>query len=620
MNEDRVTALYERLSRDDELQGESNSITNQKQMLEDYAARNGFSNIRHYTDDGYSGGDFDRPAWQRMIADMESGMIGTVITKDMSRIGRNYLEVGFYTEVRFREKGVRFIAVNNNVDSDDQGSSEFAPFLNIMNEWYLRDCSRKIRGSLKAKGNSGRHISVVPIYGYKKDPEDGSHWLVDEEAAAVVRRIYNMTVQGYSTGQIADILTEEKVERPSYYLEKHGLGTYHNRCDMSMPYNWRDCTVRLILKRPEYTGKTVNFRTYSESYRDKARRYNPQENYAVFDNTQEAIIPEETWDLVQTLLRTRRVTDKGEMPNPLTGLVYCADCGAKMINHRKKERPKLDRDGQPTGKMLPPVDYYACRTEINARVRRLSKCSTHFVRSEVLRTLIREAICHARDIALRDEEAFCDRIRTEQEKQDMAASAELQDRIDQGRKRCDELDNLIEKLYEANATGKISDHRFKQLLDKYEKEQTDLKEVVREAEGKLAAGRKHTEDAEYFIRLARKYTDLSELTPAILNEFVDKVLVHEPTRETGERVQEIEIFLRIFGKVEIPEPELSPEEQAEEEQLRLKRARSREKARRYRERRKMARQGSEDNANMPAPAGCTRQEEEGRERAAPITI
>jgi DNA invertase Pin-like site-specific DNA recombinase len=234
---EKITALYERLSRDDELQGDSNSIKNQKQMLEDYARQHQFENIQHYTDDGYSGGDFERPAWKRMMEDVEAGKIGVVIAKDMSRIGRNYLEVGYYTEIKFREKGVRFIAIGNSVDSAVQGSSEFVPFLNIVNEWYLRDCSRKIRASVTAKGNSGKHISSQVIYGYKKDPEDGNHWIIDEEAAAVVRRIFQLTIEGLGPYAIASRLAEDMVERPSYYMAKQGIGNYQNRCDTTKPYN-----------------------------------------------------------------------------------------------------------------------------------------------------------------------------------------------------------------------------------------------------------------------------------------------------------------------------------------------------------------------------------------------
>ena len=280
---EKITALYERLSRDDEMQGDSNSIKNQKQMLENYAKQHHFPNIQHYTDDGFSGGDFERPAWKRMMEDVEAGKIGVVIAKDMSRIGRNYLEVGYYTEVKFREKGVRFIAIGNSVDSAVQGSGEFVPFLNIVNEWYLRDCSRKIRASITAKGNAGKHVSSHVIYGYKKDPEDGSHWLVDEEAAAVVRRIFQLTIEGKGPYAIANQLAEEKVERPSYYMTKRGIGNYQNRCDTSRPFNWRGCTVASILSKPEYMGWTVNFRTYTDSYKDKKRKLNDPKNWVMFE-------------------------------------------------------------------------------------------------------------------------------------------------------------------------------------------------------------------------------------------------------------------------------------------------------------------------------------------------
>lgn len=449
MNEGKVTALYERLSRDDELQGDSNSIINQKAMLENYAKQNGFSNVRHYTDDGYSGGDFERPAWKQMMRDIDAGLIGVVIAKDMSRIGRDYLQVGFYTEIQFREKGIRFIAISNGVDSNDQTSSEFAPFLNIMNEWYLRDCSRKIRSTLKAKGNDGKHISSVSIYGYKKDPEDSSHWLIDEEAAEVVRRIFRLTVEGYSTHQIANMLAEEKVERPSYYLEKHGHGTYRNRCDMSDPYNWRDCTIRSILMKPEYIGKTVNFRTYSKSYKDKTRRRNDKDNWSITEDTQEPIIDEHTWNLVQQLTKTRRRIDNLGEANPLTGLLFCADCGAKMHNHRSVSHPVLDKEGNDTGRMSPSYDYYQCAGNENSRVRRKDSCSTHFVRSEAIREIVLEVIRYASASAIEDEENFRERIQEAHRLQMEESTAFIGEQLERDQKRFEELDLLIQNLYEA---------------------------------------------------------------------------------------------------------------------------------------------------------------------------
>lgn len=581
---EKITALYERLSRDDELQGDSNSIINQKKMLENYCRQNGFTNIRHYTDDGYSGSNFDRPAWKQLMEDVDAGLIGCLLAKDMSRIGRDYLQVGFYTEIQLPQKGVRFIAVSNGVDSSIEGSREFAPFLNIMNEWYLRDTSRKIRTTLREKGKSGRHISSVAIYGYKKDPEDASHWLIDEEAAAVVRRIYRLSIEGYGPRQIADILYQEKVERPSWYLEHHGLGTYRNRCDMSDPYNWRECTVASILSKPEYTGKTVNFRTYSNSYKDKARRVNDEENWAVFENTQDPIIDEETWNLVQKLRKTRRRSDNGT-PNPLTGLVFCADCGARMINHRSKSHMKIDRQGNEAG-MTYDYDYYSCSGHRNGKEERVDRCSMHFIRSEVIRDLVLEVIRYASQSAIEDEEAFRQRIMDAHNARMNDEIADLSRKLEADQKRFDELDRLIEHLYEANVGGKISDRRFRMLSEKYEKEQTELEPVIAEEEAQLLAIETSEKEADHFIDLAKRYTDFSELTTPMLNEFVDRILVHEAEKVNGERQQAIEIYLKFIGRIDIPEPELSEEERKEQERLRKQRARGREKARRYRERQK----------------------------------
>ena len=317
---EKITALYERLSRDDDLMGESNSILNQKAYLENYAAQHGYTNIAHYTDDGWSGGNFERPDWKRMIADIEAGKICRVIVKDMSRAGRDYLQTGFYTEVFFRQHGVHFIAIANGVDSEDQNSNEFAPFLNIMNEWYLRDQSRKVSAAYKIKGNSGKHTSTHAIYGYKKDPEDKDHWIIDEEAAAVVRRIFQMSIEGHGGYEIAQILTREKVESPSYYLASRGIGLFKNRKDMTRPYDWYGNSVNVLLSKPEYMGHTVNFRTSKKSYKDK-RVMNPPEEWLIFKNTHEAIVDPETWHLAQQTRKTVHRTDTTGVANPLTGLM-----------------------------------------------------------------------------------------------------------------------------------------------------------------------------------------------------------------------------------------------------------------------------------------------------------
>ena len=333
-----ITALYERLSRDDDNAGESNSIVHQKRMLEDYAIKHGFTNLVHFTDDGWSGATFDRPSWNRLVEGVKNGEITVCICKDMSRIGRDHLQVGFFTDILFREKEVRFIAINNGIDSDRQETSEFAPFLNIMNEWFVRDTSKKIKAVLKSRGSSGNaHTSNIPPYGYLKDPENPDHWIIDEEAAEVVRRIYRMTIEGKGPYQIARELSEEKIERPSYYLGKKGLGNHASNYDKENPYMWRGNQVTTLIARPEYIGKTVNFRTFKNSYKDKKTKRADKEDWVVFDDTQEPIVDEETWLLAQKLRQNVRKADPMGEPNVLTGKIYCADCGAPMYNHRQRK-------------------------------------------------------------------------------------------------------------------------------------------------------------------------------------------------------------------------------------------------------------------------------------------
>ena len=380
--EEKITALYERLSRDDDLTGDSNSILNQKRYLESYAAQRGYTNIVHYTDDGWSGGNFDRPAWKRLVADIEAGKVAHLLCKDLSRIGRNYLQTGFYTEVMFRQNGVHFVAVANNIDSEEQDSGEFAPFLNIMNEWYLRDQSKKVSAAYRVKGKAGKPTTNNAIYGYKKDPEDKDHWLVDEEAAAVVRRIFRLAVEGHGPHEIAKILTQEQVECPAYYLARNGRGSRKNTVDTSRPYDWYGFTVSSMLTKPEYMGHTVNFRSSKKSYRDKRVKNDPSD-WLIFENTHEAIVDPETWQLAQQVKRTVRRTDTTGVANPLTGLVFCADCGAKMYNHRGKRK----KDGREYG-----TDFYNCSTYTLTFERETQMCFSHTVSTKALNTLILETI------------------------------------------------------------------------------------------------------------------------------------------------------------------------------------------------------------------------------------
>ena len=491
LDTEKITALYERLSRDDEMSaGDSNSIIYQKQMLEAYAAQHGFSNCAHYTDDGWSGGSFDRP-------DVEAGKVGCVIAKDMSRIGRDYLQTGFYTEVMFREKGVRFIAISNGIDSSVQSSGEFAPFLNVINEWYIRDCSRKVTAVLRAKGMSGKHTTNHAIYGYRKDPDDPGHWLIDEEAAAVVRRIFQLTIEGNGPHQIARILTEEKVERPAYYLGQRSQGTCQSRDYSDERYTWRGNTVSEMLTRPEYMGHTVNFRTYKDSYKDKRPKKAAKEDWVIFENTHDAIVDEKTWHLAQDLRKIVRRTDTLGEANPLTGLMFCADCGAKMYNHRGASGWARDWQGRPNGKRRSNRDEYYCSTYDHARGRFQTACSQHYIRTAAVRELVLEAIRSA------------------------STQADLES-------------------FEAD-TAKV----------------------------------------DQFMALAKKYTDFSELTTPMINEFVDKIVVHEADRSTGERTQEVDIYLKFIGKFDVPIPEPTAEELEEQEQLRKKRAKKAEYNRRY---------------------------------------
>lgn len=566
--EGKITALYERLSRDDDQIGDSNSIINQKKYLESYAEQKGYDNCVHYTDDGWSGGNFERPSWKRLIADIEADKVAHVIVKDMSRIGRDYLQTGFYTEVMFRQHDVHFVAIANNVDSDDQNSNEFAPFLNIMNEWYLRDLSRKQRTAIRVKGESGKPTTNSAIYGYMKAPNDKYQWVIDEEAAAVVRRIFRLTIDGYGPYDIARILYEEKIETPAVYFGKKGMGIWKSKEHFENPYGWNDFIVGRILSKPEYMGHTVNFRSHTKSYKDKNRIMNPKEDWLIFENTHEAIIDKETWELVQKLRGTpRRIDTLGEA-NPLTGLVYCADCGEKMYNHRNKGGSK----GKPY-----PSNFFDCSTYTRSRQKFLKSCRSHYITTKALNTLILETIKNVSKYAISNKDEFMEKVRATSQLQQEEEVKDIKRKLKKDSKRISELDNIIKKLYESFAVGRISEERFDILISEYETEQKTLQALVSEAENKLSAFEKDTVNAEKFLELAKKYTDFTELTTIMINEFIDKIIVHDPEKVDGDRVQEVEIHLNFIGHFELPPPELTPEEAKRQEQLRRHRIKSRER-------------------------------------------
>ena len=564
----KITALYERLSRDDDQVGDSNSIVNQKKYLEGYAAQRGYTNIQHYTDDGWSGGNFDRPAWKQLVADIEAGKVAHVLVKDMSRIGRDYLQTGFYTEVMFRQHGVHFVAIANGVDSDDQNSNEFAPFLNIMNEWYLRDLSRKQRTAIRVKGESGKPTTNSAIYGYKKLPGDKYTWHIDEEAAAVVRRIFRLTIEGKGPYDIARILYDDKVETPAVYFGKQNKGIWKSKEEFPNPYNWSGYIVAQILSKPEYMGHTVNFRSHKQSYKDRTAIKIPQEEWLIFENTHEAIVDKETWELAQKLRKTPRRIDTWGEANPLTGLLYCADCGAKMYNHRSKG----GTENNPY-----PSDFFDCSTYTLAHQKHDTACCGHYISTKALRSLILETVRAAATYAISNQEEFAAKVRAASELRQKEAAKDTKRRLNRDRKRIDELDNIIKKLYESFAVGRITDERFDTLLSEYEAEQKDLQASVKADEERLSVFEEDTARVEQFMELARKYTDFSELTTPMINEFIDKIIVHAPEKLDGDRVQEIEIYLKFIGHFELPAPELTEEEIKRQEQLKRHRIRSRER-------------------------------------------
>lgn len=508
-SKNRITALYERLSRDDELAGDSNSIVNQKKMLEDYAKSNGYTDLVHFTDDGYSGGNFDRPGWKEMLRQIEDGSIGAVIVKDMSRVGRDYLQVGFYTEVFFREKGVHFVAISNGVDSDINTSSEFAPFLNIMNEWYLRDCSRKIKAVLQAKGRDGKPITNNPPYGYIKDPED------------------------------------------------------KNRCDMLKPYEWAGVSVVRMLEKPEYMGDTVNFRTKKLSYKDKVAVKNDSDEIVVFTDTHEAIIDRKTWYMVQELRKTkRRINTEGET-NPFVGKIFCADCGGKMHYRNEGKRAGRKWRGLPDGSVRTTPACYNCGNYNNSHDQSGKVCCSHNIQAKVIDQFVLETIQYACKSVRMDERAFVESIRSASEIWEQSEAKKLKAALKHQEKRYAELDILLKKVYEDNALGRLPDKRYEMLSAGYEKEQAELEQSIKTCREQLTQYDEDTDRTEEFLALVHKYTDITELTPVIINEFVDKILVHKAEKIDGERVMEIEIYLNFIGKVELPAQELTEEELAE---------------------------------------------------------
>ena len=536
---DNITALYARLSQEDALDGESNSIANQKKILLKYATDNGFPNPKFFIDDGVSGVTFDRPGWNEMIRLAEAGKVRTVIVKDMSRMGRDYLKVGYYTESFFAERDIRYIAINDGVDSD-KGDNDFTPFRNLFNDFYARDTSKKIRAVMRTKGNAGEHLCTNPPYGYMKDPADKKKWIVDEEAADIVKRIFNLCIAGKGPMQIAKLLTAQHVLTvKAHYAHRDGKPLPEK------PYQWSPKSVAGILERPEYTGCTVNFKTYSKSHKLKKRLHNAPENQRIFPNTQPAIIEEQVFARVQELRENkRRPAKQAERQGLFSGLLYCADCGSKLHFATGKN-------------MTPQQDCYRCsRYKSNT-----GDCTMHFIREETLKLFVLQRIFDVTALFFDDAMAFEEAARKQRFQEAEKDAKKRRREIAHAEKRIAELDRIFKRIYEDDISGAISHERFLKLSADYEAEQKELTEQVKVWREAVEIFEQDQADFASFAAIVRKYVGIRELTPTIVNEFVKKIIVHAPDKSSGHRRQKIELVWNFIGEVNLPGDDQTVERQ-----------------------------------------------------------
>ncbi len=537
----RHPALYERLSHDDELQGESNSISNQKRILEDYAEQHGLTDYIHYTDDGISGTRFDRPGFQAMIAEVEKDAISVVVIKDMSRFGRDYLQVGHYMEV-LRKHDTRLIALNDGVDTL-KGDDEFTPFRNIMNEWYARDTSKKIRSAYQAKNLAGKHTASSATYGYLKSETDKDQWIIDPVAAPIVKRIFQLSMDGKGPYQIAKILSAEQVPIPAYHMQQMGTGLWKTR-EIKNPYNWGSSTIVHIIENPVYLGHTCNFKT-RKHFKDKKSHYVDQDQWTIIENTHEAIVDKTTFDNVQRLRKNiRRYPDGWGEINPLSGLLFCADCGSVMYVHRVNN-----------GKRIP---QFTCSAYSKIPVG--TRCPTqHRVNGDDVLELVKETLKSIIKFSQEDEEAFVKKVQETVATQHSADATEQKTRLTNVRKRLDELEVLICKSYEDNALGKLPDKLYDKMMAQYTAEQGKLEEELKSLQGIVAEYENGLDSADKFIALVRKYANFDVMTNTMLNEFVYKILVHErDIKGSIYSPQTIEIYFNFIGKFETPAMEQGP--------------------------------------------------------------
>ena len=524
---DNITALYARLSQEAALDGESNSIANQKKILLKYATNNGFPNLTFFIDDGISGVTFDRPGWNEMIRLAEAGKVKMVIVKGISRMGRDYLKVGYYTESFFAERDIRYIAINDGVDSD-KGDNDFTPFRNLFNNFYARDTSKKIRAIMRAKGNAGEYLCSNPPYGYVKDPTDKKKWIVDEEAAEIVKRIFDLCVARKGLMQIAKVLTADKVLTVNaYYAKRDGKPMPDNL------YRWSVETIRGILERPEYMGCTVNFKTYSKSHKLKKRLQNALENYRIFPDTQPAIVNRNVFERVQELrANKRRPAKQTERQGLFSDLLYCADCGSKLHFATGKN-------------MTPEQDCYRCaRYKSNP-----GDCTMYFIREETLKRFMLRRIFDVTAMFFEDIMSFQKAVYEQRFEEAEKTTKKRKREISQAEKRIAERDRIFKRIYEDDISGVISHERFLKLSAEYEAEQKELTEKVRVGWEMVSTYEQDKADFDSFAAVIRKYVGITELTPTIVNEFVKKIIVHALDKSSGHRRQKIQIIWNFVGEL-----------------------------------------------------------------------
>lgn len=529
-----ITALYCRLSRDDGTEGDSNSVANQKKLLTKYAKENGFGNTRFYVDDGYTGTNFNRPGFQKLLEDMEMGYVSAIIVKDMSRLGRDYLQVGYYTDTFFPEHNIRFIAINDCVDSDD-GENELAPFRNVMNEMYARDISRKVRSSHRLRGNAGEPLSQPP-YGYMKIPENKKQWIIDPEAAQIVKEIFAMCIEGKGNETIARILQERQVLVPMAYWQSKGLDRGGKKTQTN-PYKWCKTTIAKILAQQEYCGDVINFKTYSKSFKNKARICNPEENWAVFKNRHEPIIDRETFEQVQKLTgkTKRRAPKNSNKKSMFCDLVYCADCGSKLWFHTNTKNDS--------------IQYFSCS---NYKTDTRGTCETrHYVREDAIAQVVKMELQYMATLLDEHEDEFAKALEQKANADSIMEKKLIEAELQKAIVRNERVVGLYEKLYEDNAEGKVTDEWFMQLSHKYEVERMELKAKIAEDKERLRRLAENNRNKENFISAVRKFMEMKELTPALLHELIERIEVYE-TEGTGKnRTQRIMIYYRFVGYIEI---------------------------------------------------------------------